>query len=165
MPPLGYDVAPEGGRLVPNKDEASTVQSIFELYLEMGSLLAVVRQLRRLGWRRKTWTTRDGRLRVGRDWNNVDLHRVMTNPLYAGMQKLRGETFKGEHPAIVPKTVFDQVQRLLEQNRRNSGAAHRNRHGALLRGILRCAACDSAMTHAFTQRHGKAFRYYRCITR
>src|SRR5262249_6831221 len=35
---------------------------------------------------------------------------------------------------------------------------------ALLRGILRCAACDSAMTHAFTERRGKAFRYYRCTT-
>jgi site-specific DNA recombinase len=163
MPPLGYDVAPEGGRLVVNKDEAVTVQTIFELYLELGSLLAVVRRLHRLGWRRKTWTTREGKLRVGRDWNNVDLYRVLTNPLYAGMQKLRGQTFKGEHAAIVTKRVFDQVQHRLDENRRHSGASHRNRHGALLRGILRCAACDSAMTHAFTERRGKAFRYYRCV--
>ena len=32
-----------------------------------------------------------------------------------------------------------------------------------MKGILRCAACDSAMTHAFTERRGKAFRYYRCV--
>jgi len=119
--------------------------------------------LRRRVWRRKTWTTRDGKVRVGREFNNVDVHRLLTDPLYAGMQKLGGETFKGEHPAIVSKTVFDRVQRILEENRRNSGASHRNRHGALLRGILRCAACDSAMTHAFTERRGKAFRYYRCV--
>jgi site-specific DNA recombinase len=164
MPPLGYDVVPEGGRLVVNKDEADAVIAIFELYLEKSSLLAVVHELHQRGWRRKSWTTRDGRVRLGRPWNNVDLHRLLTDPIYIGRQKLGNETFKGEHPAIVTKAVFDQVQRLLEGNRRNSGASHRNRHGALLRGILRCASCDSAMTHMFNKnRHGRTYRYYRCV--
>jgi site-specific DNA recombinase len=164
MPPLGYDVVPEGGRLVVNKDEAAAVKEVFELYLEKTSLLAVVQDLWMRGWRRKSWTTRDGRVRVGREFNAVDLHRLITNPLYAGMQKLGDETFKGEHPAIITKAVFDRVQRLLDANRRNSGASHRNRHGALLRGILRCSACDSAMTHMFNKnRHGRDYRYYRCV--
>jgi site-specific DNA recombinase len=164
MPPLGYDVAPGGGKIIINSDESPTVVSIFELYLERGSILAVAQELRRRGVRRKTWTTRDGKLRVGREWNNVDVHRVLTNPLYGGMQKLRGETFKGEHQAIIPKKTFERVQRMLVENRRNGGASHRNRHGALLRGILRCAACDSAMTHMFNRnRHGRDYRYYRCV--
>lgn len=163
MPPLGYDLVPEGGKITVNKDEADQVRAIFDMYIEKGSLLAVVQELSRRGWRRKSWTTRDGKARVGRVFNNVDVHRLLTDPLYAGMQKLGSETFKGEHPAIITKKAFDQVHRLLDENRRNSGAAHRNRHGALLRGILRCAACDSSMTHAFTQRNGKAFRYYRCV--
>lgn len=163
MPPLGYNTAPEGGRIVVNKDEADQVRAIFDLYFEKCSLIAVVQELGNRGWRRKTWTTRDGKVRVGRTFNNVDVHRLLTDPLYAGMQKLGNETFKGEHPAIVTKAVFERVQRLLDGNRRNSGASYRNRHGALLRGILRCAACDSSMTHAFTERRGKAFRYYRCV--
>jgi site-specific DNA recombinase len=163
MPPLGYDVIPEGGRIVANRDESDTVKTIFELYLEKRSLLAVVWELRCMGVRRKSWTTRDGKVRIGREFNNVDLHRLLTDPLYAGMQKLGDETFKGEQPAIISKAVFDRVQRILVENRRNAGASHRNRHGALLRGILRCSACDSAMTHAFTERRGKAFRYYRCV--
>ncbi len=163
MPPLGYDVAPGGGKIVINKDEAPSVASIFGLYLEKRSLLAVVQELERRGERRKTWTTRDGKLRVGRPWNNVDVYRLLTNPLYGGMQKLRDETFKGEHQGIVSKTVFKQVQRLLDENRRHGGASQRNKHSALLRGILRCASCDAAMTHTFnTNRHKKAFRYYRC---
>jgi site-specific DNA recombinase len=93
----------------------------------------------------------------------VDLHRLLTDPIYIGRQKLGNETFDGEHDAIVTKKVFDQVQRILAENNRTAGASHRNRHGALLRGILRCAACDAAMTHAFTARRGKAFRYYRCV--
>jgi site-specific DNA recombinase len=163
MPPLGYDLAPEGGRLIENKVEAATVVSIFELYLEHSCLLGVVQELRRRGIRRKTWTTRFGKTRVGREWNVVDTQRLLREPLYAGMQKLGDQTFKGEHPAIVSKKLFDQVQRMLDSNRR-AGTSRRNRHGALLRGLLRCAACDTAMSHAFTERRGKAFRYYRCTT-
>ena len=57
MPPLGYDVAPEGGRLTINRDEADQVRAIFDLYLEHRALLPVAQELARRGWRRKTWTT------------------------------------------------------------------------------------------------------------
>ena len=162
-PFFGYDVVPEGGRIAINKEEADQVRAIFDLYLEKGSLLAVSEELNRRGWRRKSWTTKTGRVRVGGPWNNVYAHRLLTHPIYIGRQTLGDQSFPGEHEAIVTKKVFDQVQRMLEDNRRNSGASHRNKHNALLRGILRCATCDSPMTHAFTERNGKAFRYYRCV--
>jgi site-specific DNA recombinase len=163
-PFLGYDVVPEGGRIIVNKDEADQVRGIFDLYIEKGSLLAVAEELNRRGWRRKSWTTKGGNARVGGPWNNVYVHRLLTHPIYIGRQTLGEESFPGEHTAIISKSVFDRVQRILHENRRSGGSGHRNRHGALLRGILRCGACDSAMTHAFTERRGKAFRYYRCVT-
>jgi site-specific DNA recombinase len=163
MPPLGYRVAAEGGKLVPDETEAEQVREIFNLYIEQRSTLAVSQELTRRGARRKSWTTKTGKAREGREWNAANLHRLLTDPIYIGRQKLGGETFKGEHPAIIPKATFERVQRILDGNRRTSGASHRNRHGALLRGILRCAACDAAMTHAFTERRGKAYRYYRCV--
>ena len=73
--------------------DTRVVRDIFALYLERLSLLAVVQELSRRGWRRKSWTTRDGRVRHGREWNAVDLHRFLTNPLYAGLQKIGDETF------------------------------------------------------------------------
>ena len=164
MPPLGYDVAPEGGRIVVNTDEADQVRAVFDLYLEKGSLLAVAEELNRRGWRRKSWTTKGGRVRVGGPWNNVYVHRLLTHPIYIGRQTLGDESFPGEHAAIITKPVFDRVQRMLVANRRNSGASRRNKHNALLRGVLRCAACDSPMTHMFnTSRHGRTYRYYRCV--
>jgi len=57
MPPLGYDIVPEGGRLVVNKDEAGCVVAIFQLYLEQASLLAVVQVLRRQPRRASSWAT------------------------------------------------------------------------------------------------------------
>jgi site-specific DNA recombinase len=162
IPVLGYDTAPEGGKLVVNRDEADQVKTIFDLYLEHRSLLAVVTELNRRGWRRKSWTTKEGRERRGKAWDRPNLLLILRNPLYAGFQKLGDETFKGEHPAIVPRKIWEQVQRALDENRRTAGAGHRNRQGALLRGLLRCAACGSAMVHGWTKRKDRVHRYYYC---
>ena len=64
-PVLGYDVAPKGGVLIVNPAEAERVREIFRLYLELGSLIPVVEELDRRGWRMKAWTTREGRPRGG----------------------------------------------------------------------------------------------------
>jgi site-specific DNA recombinase len=61
IPVLGYDVAAEGGRLVVNPAEAEQVRAIFDLYLEHGSLAAVVEQLGRQGWTTKRWRSFGGR--------------------------------------------------------------------------------------------------------
>jgi site-specific DNA recombinase len=161
-PPLGFDTVPEGGRLVVNADEAEQVRDIFNLYVELGSLMKVVEALRSRGWCKKSWTTRDGKRHEGGPWDRVSLRRLLTDPLVIGKQKLSDEVFDGEHQAIVPKALFQRVQDLLEDNRSNGGASHRNRHGALLRSILRCPACDSAMIHAPTKKGGRLYRYYRC---
>jgi site-specific DNA recombinase len=46
-PVMGYDVAPQGGSLVVNQEEAQRVREIFALYLELGSLIPVVEELDR----------------------------------------------------------------------------------------------------------------------
>jgi site-specific DNA recombinase len=163
MPPLGYRVAAEGGKLVPDETEAEQVQEIFSLYVQTRSTLAVAQELTRRGSRRKSWTTKTGRIREGREWNIANLHRLLTDPIYIGRQKLGAETFPGLHKGLIPKAVFDQVQRILDENRRSNGASQRNRHGALLRGILRCAPCNAAMSHCYTTRRGRSYRYYRCV--
>ena len=161
---MGYDPSPEGGKLVINKDEAEQVRAIFEMFAENPSLVIVAAELNRRGWRRKTWTTRDGKRRDGGVWNRLSLRSLLTNPLFAGMQKLGDETFPGEHEAIVSKALFQRVQRLLDGNRRDHVVSERNRHGALLKGILRCAACDAPMLFSPTRknRNGRVYSYYRC---
>ena len=159
---LGYDTTPEGGRLVVNKDEAEKVRAIFALFVENTSLIGVTTELNRRGWRRKSWVTKDGKRREGGEWNRLNLRTLLTNPLYVGMQKLGDETFQGEHPAIVSKALYQRVQRCLDGNQRNHRIPERNRHGALLRGLLTCAACGNSMPHAPTSKGGKLYRYYRC---
>jgi len=78
------------------------------------------------------------------------------------MQKLGTETFRGEHPAIVPKALFDRVQRLLAENGTSRRRMSPDGTGFILRGLIRCSACDSAMTPSATKSHGKLYKYYRC---
>ncbi len=162
MPRLGYDVAPEGRRLVVNQEEAEQVLGIFNLYAENPSLVAVSQELNRRGWRRKCWKTKKGQWRDGKPWDVANLRRMLTDPLYSGKMTLGMETFQGEHEAIVPKALFQRVQDHMKGNRRAEEPAARRQHGGLLRGLLRCTPCDAAMIHSWTRRSGRLHRYYVC---
>ncbi len=163
-PPLGLDLDPRQGRLVVNGDEAELVRAIFGLYLERLSLTRTVEELSRRCWTRKRWITKEGRDYGGEPFDTVTLYRLLTNPVFIGKVKLKGKVFPGEHPAIIESAVWERVQDHLHRNGATGGKDPRNKHQALLRGLLRCAACDSAMTHSFTtKRNGVRYRYYRCI--
>jgi site-specific DNA recombinase len=162
-PQLGYDVDPRSTRLVINEEEAARVRAIFELYLQHESLLPVVQELERRGWTNKRWKTRGGKEVGGGPLDKTALHRLLINPLYSGRVKYKRERHAGEHVAIIEPAVFDRVQALLKRNRHTSDAPVRNNFEALLKGLLRCAACDCAMTPAHSTRNRtKRYRYYVC---
>jgi len=162
-PPLGYDVAPGGGKLVVNAAEADQVRAIFDLYLQERSLLRCVELLNGRGWRTKAWTTKEGRQRQGSRWEKASLRKLLTNPVYVGKVSYRGASYPGEHPGIVDADPFARVAEMLGEgrvDRRRSG----NKHGFLLRGLVRCVACGSAMTSSTSAPRGKPYRYYCCTS-
>ena len=164
FPVLGYDVSPEGGRLVANEDEADTVRQIFELYLDLRSLQGTAAELNRRGWRTKSWQTKEGAFHEGVPFNKGHLSRLLGNPLYIGQVVHRGDVYPGEHPGIVDPAVFDQVQQILRRNDVDGGRQVRNRYGALLRGLLFCSACGCAMTPTSTKKGPQVYRYYVCTS-
>lgn len=163
-PVLGYDVDRSNGtpKLVINPAEASRVRRIFELYLEQGTLLAVVAELDRREWRSKVWTTRGGKHRGNLPIDKCHLHGILTNLLYAGKVRHKEEVYAGEHEAIIPDDLFQRVRAQLQKNRNAGNVELRNRHGALLRRLLYCKACGRAMVHTFACRGHKRYRYYTC---
>lgn len=164
-PVLGYDVDPQGPRLVVNEAEARKVRAIFDLYLEHEGLVAVLRELERRGWTNKGWITHKGKPCGGKPFDKCRLHKLLTNLLYVGKVFYKGEAYRGEHPAIVPVEVFQRAQALMQRNRRTGGAAARNRYGALLKGLLQCKRCGCSMGHTYTQKNGsKRYRYYVCLS-
>ena len=162
-PQLGYDVDPAGYKLTVNPKEAERVRQIFTLYLEHRSLMPVVEELSKRKWTVKRWQTRKGPERGGKPFTRTSLYRLLTNVLYAGKVRYKDELHDGEHPAIVDPGVFQQVQALLSRNGATGGAPVRNHFGALLKGLIRCAACDCAMSPSHTTRKNRRYRYYVCL--
>lgn len=140
------------------------MRQIFELYLEYQSLLATVTELNRRGWTTKRWTTKKGTQRGGKLFTKNSLYSLLTNVTYTGKIKYKDEVHAGEHEAIVPDKLFQRAQTLLQRNGHTGGRAVRNKHGALLRGLLRCSPCGCAMSHTYTSKGNRRYRYYVCGT-
>jgi site-specific DNA recombinase len=166
VPVLGYDVAPEGGRLVVNAEEAERVRAIFDLYLEHRGLIPVVEELARRGWRNKRYVTREGKPRGGGSFTKTTLHSLLRNPLYAGKVRSDGSLQPGEHEAIVDERAWQRVQRVLRRNghkRRNGNGRSAYRPKPLLGGLLYCQPCGEAMTQSVAVRGKRRHRYYVCL--
>jgi site-specific DNA recombinase len=164
-PVLGYDVdrTNPSPRLVVNAAEAARAREIFALYLQHEALLPVVHELRRRGWRAKARLTKAGVAVGGSAFDKGRLYALLTNPLYAGRVRYQAKVYAGEHEAVVDPAVFDKVQAVLGRNGRTGGVEVRNRHGALLKRLLKCTACGGGMTHTFTSKRGRQYRYYACV--
>src|SRR6516164_2940918 len=163
-PVLGYDLDPRGRRLHVNEEEAQRVRAIFDLYLEQQALLPVVQELARRGWVGKRWQTRKGHVRGGRPFDKTSLYRLLTNVAYAGKVRYKDEVHDGEQPVIIDADTFGRVQALLRSHGPEVGPPSIHRFTALLKGLLRCGACDCAMTPAHTTRKGgQRYRYYTCV--
>jgi site-specific DNA recombinase len=162
-PMLGYDVAPNGGRLIVNPKEAEQVRAIFRLYLDHKALTAVVRELQYKGWTTKKWITKKGRERGGKPFSKTSLFRLLTNVIYTGMIEFQGTLYDGEHEAIVDTAIWQKVRYILRRNGVTGGKGVRNKHGALLKGLLYCACCGTSMGHTYTSRKPKIYRYYVCL--
>jgi site-specific DNA recombinase len=160
--PLGYDVAPKGGALVVNPTEAERVREIFRLYLQLGSLIPVVEELERRGWCMKAWTTREGRKRGGAHFTKTTLHNLLTNVNCTGRVSFEGALRDGEHERILDDDIFDRVQEQLKRNGRKGGRNVRNKHSALLKGLVACGSCGAAMIHTYAQKGTTRYRYYVC---
>jgi site-specific DNA recombinase len=163
MPVLGYDVDPRWYKLLVNEAEAERVRAIFQLYLEYQGLLPVVRELARRGWTTKSWLTRKGHAQGGQVFTTTNLYRLLTNVTYLGKIKYKEEVYAGEHPAIVDRRVFQQVQAWLR--RQGPGRKlKRSPSWALLKGLLHCRSCVCAMTPTWSRgRRSVRYRYYTCV--
>ncbi|MDP8238401.1 MAG: recombinase family protein [Candidatus Hatepunaea meridiana] len=162
-PILGYDIDPRGGRLIVNQEEAFRVRTFYELYLDHQSLRGTVQELNRRGWTTKRWITKSGSVRGGDPFQRGNLFRLLTSVTYLGKVKFNGELYEGEHQAIIETNQWQRVQDILKRNGRDKGKLVRNKYGALLKGLLYCKPCQTAMVHTFNvKKDVRYYRYYVC---
>ncbi|MGB9459109.1 MAG: recombinase family protein [Bryobacteraceae bacterium] len=160
-PVLGYDVDVGGGRLVVNEEEAERVRAIFALFEETGSVRQTLAEIERRGWRLKSWTCKTGQFHAGGPFTLSALRRLLTNILYTGAVRHQGHIYPGEQPAILARDEWERVQSLIPQSRQPRGGM-RNKHQALLQGLLHCECCAAPMVYSYAAKGGRKYPYYVC---
>ncbi len=156
-PPLGYDVVAR--KLVVNPTEAELVRHIFRRFTELGSVTDLMHELAAAGHRAKSWTTKDGKERQGGPIDRKAIYGYFANRVYLGEAVHKGESYPGEHEALIDRETWDRVHTIIKDNTRVRGPRTRTESPALLKGLL-YGPTGSIMTPIHTRKNGKLYRYY-----
>jgi site-specific DNA recombinase len=155
--PLGYDV--KHRKLIVNQREAKAVSEIYRRYLDLGCVSRLKLDLEQKGIRSKQRVSQLGTKSGGAVYSRGALYKILQNRMYIGEIDHRGQVYPGEQPGIVPREVWERVQRRLDSN----DNAHRNRRRlaghSLLAGYL-FDECGNRFTPSHTNKNGKRYRYY-----
>jgi site-specific DNA recombinase len=162
-PVLGYDVDAAGGRLIVNEPEAERVRAVFALFEKLGSALPTLAEIGRRGWKLKSWTPRTGQFRAGGPFTLNSLRRLLTNILYTGAIRHRGQSYPGEHAAILAPGAWERVQNLITHPASFARGRLRNKHLALLSGLLYCDSCAARMVYSYSGTKTRRYPYYVCL--
>src|SRR4030081_3573150 len=154
--PLGYQM--KDGKIAIVENEAERIRLIFQRYLDLGGVNALVRDLRERNIRSKTRLLATGATRGGVLFGRGSLFYLQRNRFYVGEVKYKDEILPGEQPAIMDRTLFDAVQKKLTQQW-TTRSTTRNASDHLLIGLLFDDAGHRMVpTHA--TKAGVRYRYY-----
>lgn len=134
QPPLGYDI--EHRKLVINQSEVERVRLIFQRYLELGSVLRLMKDLESRDIHSKRWVTQKGNLRGGTYFTRGALYALRQNPVYTGRIRHKDKVHDGQHEAIIDEEVWEAAQNLLARNRHESWTKTNAKFPSLLAGLL-----------------------------
>lgn len=160
-PILGYDLV--NSKLVVNPEEAKTVRHIFSRFIQIGSATLLAKELREQGVEKKSWVTNKGRKRTSGLIDKGYIYRMINNRKYIGDVGHKGQWFPGEHDGIIDPATWGKVQTILKQNNRQRANQTRRRIPAMLKGIIRCGTCGSAMGQTYSKKGDTQYRYYQCV--
>jgi site-specific DNA recombinase len=157
FPSLGYDV--QDRKLVVNDGEVSTVVHIFRRYLELKSVRDLRDDLADAGIRSKRRIRPDGTAYGGQKLSRGALYLMLQNRIYRGEITHKGNSYPGEHPAIIEQPLWDEVQAVLAKNRVERATGARTKQPSLLGGFV-FDATGERLTPTYAVKKGTRYRYY-----
>ncbi len=156
--PLGYDA--DGRTLKINPNEAETIRTLYDLYLQHMLIRLVKEEAIKIGLRSKLRTSSKGITSGGRLFDRGQIHHMLSNPIYAGRIRHKSATYEGLHAAIIDPDVWDRVQTLLKQKAPYiRGEQVQTNQSSLLIGKLFDEVGDR-LTPSHSKKNGKRLRYY-----
>lgn len=107
-------------------------------------------------------TTRDSRA-IGKPLSRASVHRMLSNPYYAGKVVHRGVIYDGVHEPLVDQATFARVQDRLANRKVAGDRSWRRDH--YLKGSLVCARCGSRLGYSLNSGKGGQYAYFFCLGR
>jgi len=152
---LGYRV--DNRKLLIDLEEAATVKMIFERYLELGSIPALLTDLNDKGVRTRLRQTANGTI-GGVRYTAGPLAYLLRNSIYVGEIKHKGQSYPGEHQAILDRDLFDAVQARMTKNAQPDRRAPKV-SGAMLAGKI-FDDSGNKMSPTWSRKNGLRYHYY-----
>jgi len=147
VPPYGYRVADR--KLLVEEERAAEVRWIFARFAELGSGTLLAREVVLRGLR----TSR------GNPLDKKYIYRMLNNRAYLGEAVHKGESYPGEHAAIIGQGAWDRAHAILRESPRKRAARTRAGTPALLKGLI-FGPDGAAFSPSHTRKGARLYRYY-----
>ena len=174
IPPMGYFKDKNTGEVVIMDEPANIVRRIFQMYLDGYGLKNIAQTLNNEGVKTPSFYQKKyigkgipytkPEITSRYLWEGTAVKRILQNEFYTGtvvchqsytnkinhIRKMlpTEEHFKHENlvPAIIDKDVFDKVQYLLENKKKNNVRASSNKPYHRYTGLIKCGDCGSSFS-------------------
>ncbi len=152
-PPYGYVYNHHTKRIDIDPVTSKVIKQAFQKYANGENQTYVANLLFSAGFTKKS----------GKALSLNEIVKFLTNPFYVGRFKFSGEWHEGSHQLFISKSLFNEVQRKLQQNKRNF-----TNHTFHFLGLIKCGECGASITAEHKTKFYKNTRgkveyiYYRC---
>ena len=175
QPPLGYRVTPDLKYEI-DEDEAKVIRLIFNSVLNGMSYTDISEELNSRGFR----------TRRGMEFGKNSLYEILRNEKYAGVYTFRRSTpansngkrnnhgnrsdmirVEGGVPQIISREVFDAVQKIMDERKREPSPKNTAVEPYLLTGKVFCGICGKTYcgNRQWSGRSKRLYVTYRCNSR
>ena len=145
--PLGYKK--EDKKLIIYEEESKKVRMIFNKYLELKSVPKLMQYLKENEIKTKT----------DKYFSKGQLYHLLVNKVYIGKITHKDKVYEGEHDAIISEVIFEEVQKLLYENKVDKTCGTKCSSNSLLAGLI-FDDKNNLMTPSHSNSHKRRYRYY-----
>jgi site-specific DNA recombinase len=154
--PFGYRVENRALHVV--DEHAEFVRELFRRYLEVGSVVRLKVILDRENVRLPVRIVGTGRATGGGLISRGHIYWILSNPIYVGRLRHKGQIHDGLHAAIVDQQTWGRVQRQLVKQTQPRAPSHRNAESFLTGKLYDDRGNRMGPSH--TAKGGRRWRYY-----
>ena len=155
-PPLGYRKCKETGHVLPEPKHFKAVRAMFDLLLSGKHSVAAIHRIVREDW---AYVTPIRKSTGGKPLYMSHIHRLFSNPVYAGYIQWNGKLYEGAHKPVVSKLEFEKAQQILGLR----PVCRPHKRVFIYAGLFTCGACGKSVTAEHKRKKsGREYIYYHC---